>query len=196
MHATKLVYSLDDNYTLYDANTLDAVDYSGEQPVERTYNYDDIENHYVKPYAEKLAQLDIGFDGTSLRPDESVTKRDYLALIALAGGGYYFDYASDQLAKMMIRGGIIEKEDKNLDEPVSRIDAVRFMINKLGYKEVASKASIFNCPFADIPENMIGYATLGAAFGIVSDKSDVLDAQTNLTRADALIIIYNYLTRE
>ena len=96
----------------------------------------------------------------------------------------------------MIRNGIIEKDDKNLDEPVSRIDAVRFMINKLGYKEVASKTSIFNCPFADIPENMIGYATLGAAFGIVSDKSDVLDAQTNLTRADALIIIYNYLTRE
>ena len=64
------------------------------------------------------------------------------------------------------------------------------------YVEVASKAGIFNCPFADIPENMIGYATLGAAFGIVSDKSDVLDAQTNLTRADALIIIYNYLTRE
>lgn len=196
MHATKLVYSLDDNYTLYDANTLDEVDYSGEQPVERTYKYDDIENHYVKPYAEKLAQLDIGFDGTSLRPDESVTKRDYLALIALADNRYYFDYASDQLAKIMIRNGIIEKEDKNLDEPVSRIDAVRFMINKLGYKEVASKAGIFNCPFADIPENMIGYATLGAAFGIVSDKSDVLDAQTNLTRADALIIIYNYLTRE
>ncbi len=196
MHATKLVYSLDNNYTLYDANTLDAVDYSGEQPVERTYNYGDIENHYVKPYAEKLAQLDIGFDGTSLRPDESVTKRDYLALIALADNRYYFDYASDQLAKIMIRNGIIEKDDKNLDEPVSRIDAVRFMINKLGYKEVASKAGIFNCPFADIPENMIGYATLGAAFGIVSDKSDVLDAQTNLTRADALIIIYNYLTRE
>ncbi|MBC8595387.1 YcdB/YcdC domain-containing protein [Qingrenia yutianensis] len=196
MRAAKLVYSLDDNYTLYDANTLDEVDYSGEHPVERTYNYDDIENHYVKPYAEKLAQLDIGFDGTSLRPDESVTKRDYLALIALADNRYYFDYASDQLAKIMIRNGIIEKDDKNLDEPVSRIDAVRFMINKLGYKEVASKTSIFNCPFADIPENMIGYATLGAAFGIVSDKSDVLDAQTNLTRADALIIIYNYLTRE
>lgn len=196
MRATKLIYQLDNDYAMYDANTLEPVDYSGEPTIERTYNYDDIENHYVKPYAEKLAQLDIGFDGTSLRPDESVTKRDYLALIALAGGGYYFDYASDQLAKMMIRGGIIEKEDKNLDEPVSRIDAVRFMINKLGYKEVASKASIFNCPFADIPEDMIGYATLGAAFGIVSDKSDVLDAQTNLTRADALIIIYNYLTRE
>ncbi|UKI38025.1 MAG: hypothetical protein L6V93_08440 [Clostridiales bacterium] len=108
-----------------------------------------------------------------------------------------FDYESDQLAKNNDKKRNYRKRrQKNLDEPVSRIDAVRFMINKLGYKEVASKTSIFNCPFADIPENMVGYATLGAAFGIVSDKSDVLDAQTNLTRADALIIIYNYLTRE
>lgn len=194
--ATKLVYALDNDYAMYDANTLEEVTYSGAAPVKISYKYDDIENHYVKPYAEKLAELDIGFEGTSLRPDESITKRDYLVLVALADNIHYPEYSTERLSKLFISRGIIEKEDKDLDSPVTRMDAVRFMINNLGYKEIAAKNSIFKCPFTDIPENMTGYATLGAALGIVSDKSDILDAESNLTRADALIIIYNYLTRE
>ncbi|MDY5626553.1 MAG: hypothetical protein SPF92_02990 [Clostridia bacterium] len=194
--ATKLVYNLENDRLFYDANTLDAIDYDGEVPEDKTYKYDDIENHYVKPYAEKLAELNIGLTGSSLKPDESITKRDYLMLVAMANNNFYYDFYSDSFAKAMISRGIIEKEDKDLDNPVSRIDAVRFMINNLGYKEIAEKNSIFNCPFTDIPENMVGYATLGAALKIVSDKNDILDAENNLTRADALIIIYNYLTRE
>ena len=127
--------------------------------------------------------------------DESITKGDYLALIAKANDDWY-EPLNEEWAKQLVRRGMIEEDDKNLDELVKRIDAVRFMVNNLGYKEIARKYEIYNCPFKDVVDEMRGYATLGAALNIVSDSTDILNADKYLTRADALIIVYNFLSRE
>ncbi|MBE7038886.1 MAG: hypothetical protein E7404_08300 [Ruminococcaceae bacterium] len=192
--STKLVYMLDDYSSNYSAITLKKLDYSGEALKEDGYNYTDIENHYVKEYAQKLAEIDIGLEGNELMPDENITKRDYLALVAKANDDWY-EPLNDNWAKQYVRRGIIE-DDKNLDEPVKRIDAVKYMINNLGYKEIAQKYEIYNCPFTDVSKEMKGYGALGAALNIVSDSTSVLNAEKFLTRADALIIIYNFLSRE
>lgn len=193
--STKLVYILDDYYSNYSAVSLKKVDYSGEEQKVLTYDYTDIDDHYVKPYAQKLSEINIGLEGDKLNPDNMILKRDYLALVAQANDDWY-NPLSEDFAKEYIRRGVIEDADKNLDEPVKRIDAVRFMINNLGYKEIAEKHEIYNCPFKDVSQEMKGYGALGAALNIVSDSTDVLNADEFLTRADALIIIYNFLSRE
>ena len=64
----------------------------------------------------------------------------------------------------------------------------------MGYKEFANIPGIFNCPFGDVEAADAGYAAIAAGLKLVG-TSDTFYANDSLRRADALIIIYNYLTR-
>ena len=86
----------------------------------------------------------------------------------------------------------IKKEDS---EKISRLEAIKMLLDHMGYKEFASIKGIFDCPFKDINEEDKGYGAIAAGLGLISTADSNFYKDSDLKRADALIIIYNYMAR-
>ncbi|MBE7053286.1 MAG: S-layer homology domain-containing protein [Ruminococcaceae bacterium] len=183
-----LVYTLN-AHDSFDVNTLDWLDYKGEIIKDTSYKeYKDLDNHYVKDYAIKLAKLGVYYEDENFRPDEIATQKDFISLLSKANG--YNDVI--RFYKRAERDFLDEdKVDENA--PLKRMDAIRYAVNYKGYKEIAKIYSMFKTHFTDVPSDMVGYASLAAGLKIVSDKVDKLNGDNYLTRAEALVIVYNLL---
>lgn len=185
----KLVYTLKSN-EIYSPDTLEKLNYDRTQKVTKEFTgYTDIENHYVKDYAIALGNIGIYFDENTLKPDEAVTQKDFLAILGKAM------HSSDSDGRLYKYAEIEYLDGDKLDDNafVSRISAIRYIINGKGYKTIAKMNNVFKKIFSDVPEDLTGYASLGAGFKIVSDKADKLNYNDNLTRAEALVMIYNLI---
>ena len=69
------------------------------------------------------------------------------------------------------------------------------MIDALGVGEYAAY-DIYKQPFADVSENT-GYIAILAAMGVVQgDENGNFNPDNDITRAEAAIMVYNYLNRQ
>jgi len=163
-------------------------------------NYKDIDGHYAEKQIKTLAKFGIGFEGDNFSPDNLITQQDFIALITSAFTGneavvlakdnntcsYYFTRA--------VNGGIVTEDEKNPEGSVTREMAAVFMIRTLGLDEVASLEEIFVSKFADVTKNK-GYISILNAMGVVNGFGGNFEPTKELTRADAMIMVYNYLSR-
>jgi len=204
----KLVYVLkNDKPLIFDGFTGAVLDYSGKlykevKPVE----YTDIDNSYAKNQIMALAEYGIYLDGAEFRPNDIITQLDFFVLLSKTMGYYSSSPITNDSAKeeiddlynYLIREGVITKEEKKPDSTVRREDAVKYIINAMKYGEVAKLKGIFNCTFSDkdnITPELVGYVTIAQGFKIVSGDNGKFNPQAELSRADAAIMIYNYLQR-
>lgn len=167
-------------------------DYKGDEITEdnKIYEYSDIENHYAKGKFLKLAEFGIGFSGGTLQPDKPITQAEYLTLLN-AVFGYNGDI--DEIYTRFIQNDTVEQRDDNSE--VTRETASIMMIREMGAEEFAKYNDIYTSPFNDVTENK-GYVSLLKAMGVVSgDPNGNFNPHKTITRAEALIIIFNYLNR-
>ena len=96
-------------------------------------------------------------------------------------------------------GMLTANEEYNSKAEATRADGIKYIIRALGYRKPAELNGIYKCDFSDseeIPDDVLGYAALAKGFGIVNgDENGRFNAENPLTRADAAIMIYNYLSR-
>ena len=84
------------------------------------------------------------------------------------------------------------------DEPIAREDAIRYLLKAMGIGEVAEIEGIFVCDFKDadmISKGRIGYCAIAKGYNIIGGSDGMLYPKEKTTRAEALAMIYNYLTR-
>jgi hypothetical protein len=204
----KLVYVLKSNKPLiFDGFTGAILDYSGKPYKEaKPVEYTDIDDSFAKNQIMALAEYGIYLEGTEFRPNEKITQLDFLYLLSKTIGYYYGpiitkDSSSsdiDSLYNHLIREGIITKDEKNPESTVKREDAVKYIIKAMKYGEVAEIKDIFNCTFKDkdkISTDLIGYVTIAHGFKIVGGSNGYFNPQNELTRAEAAVMVYNYLAR-
>lgn len=161
--------------------------YNSYEPKEKTEpaEYTDISGHYGEDAIKALRRLGIGFDTSEFHPDESITAYDFILLLSSA-------MYNNNL------GVVSTAERNNIDtgllyEPLSRENACVIMIKILGYDEIASLDGIYNRPFSDVTEN-IGHISILKGMNVVKgDGNGNFDPDTELSRADSAIMIYNYL---
>lgn len=203
----KLVYAVNtEKPARFDADTGAILDYDGKPYKEKkALEYTDISGHYAKKQIEILAETGIGLEGPELRPDEQIKQKDFLLLISqIINGGYEFygknsissDEETENLYKMLIREGIVKEDEKNPEGPLTREDSVKFIIRALKYDKVAELSDIFNCTFKDKDEinpDLIGHVVIAKGLKIVNGYGEYFRPKAELKKADALIIIYNYL---
>lgn len=203
----KLVYAVKEGKpTTFDANTGVILNYDGEPYKEqKPLVYTDIANHYAKSQIETLAENGIGLEGPELKPDEKIKQKDFMLLLSqVVNDGYQFwgksalrtDKETEDLYEILIREGIIKKDEINPEAPLTREDSVKFIIRALKYDKVADLSDIFNCSFKDkdeIDPALIGYVVIAKGLKIVNGSGDYFRPKDELKKADALIIIYNYL---
>ena len=173
--------------------TATLTDYDGEDRKEPgAIVYTDIDNHYGKNIFMKLAEYGIGFESGMLKPDEPTTQSEFFTLLNQA-----FGYGSDkdEIYKNMIYGGIIKAEDRADDSLLTRENAAIFMIREIGAEEYAKYNDIFVAPFDDVTENK-GYVAILKAKGVINgDGSGNFYPKNTVTRGEALIMLYNYLSK-
>ena len=184
-----LAYALCE-YPIFNAETAIEINSLGKPVAERFRGYDDIENHYCKTAALELAKIGIYFEGNSLNPDNAVSQEEFLKLMVKAVKN--IDYIDkDDLYRYVVQDGIITGDE--IGTPLTRINAVKYFINALGFKEAAEIEGIYNCPFADVDIKMQGYAALAGGLGIINTTTSTFRAHSLLSRAECLTMIYNHL---
>ena len=193
----KRVFTLDCYSIQIDAVTGEIMD--GYKEENKNYAYSDISGHWAEEAAEKLAEIQIGFDGGVLEPSKQVTQKEFL--IFIASGMYskhYAEYTDDDLYRILIDNEIITEEEKSPDALLSREDAFVYVIRFAGLEKVAKLSDIYKVSYADghlLSEGKIGYAAILSGLGVICGNGGYLRPDRNITRAEAVTILYNYLLK-
>lgn len=175
-----------------DALTGKLVSYGDEK-----FKYSDIEKHWCHEAVTMLAEYGIGISGDTFLPDAQMTQEELLRFIA--NGLYsrsYNDAQSDALYREMILNGIIKEEEKNPTEKVAREEAFKYFTRVAGYGRIGEISEIYKVDFKDnenISEDYIGYAAILSGLNVISGFNGNLRPKAYITRAEAAMMIYNYL---
>jgi hypothetical protein len=189
----------------FDANTGELLGYDGK-PYREAENveYTDISGHFAEKQIIALAEYGISFEGKEFRPDESIKQKDFMALLSKIMNYYYWpvgplkvsDKEIENLYNFLIREGVLTSAEKLPDSDVTREDSTKFFIRALKHGEVAEIKGIYKTVFKDessINPDLIGHVTIASGLGIVSGSEGLFYPKNKLTRAEAAIMIYNYL---
>lgn len=188
-----------DSYDL----TLDA--FSGElkykRDSEKVGEYTDIENHYAKDAIEALAKFGIGFADSEFKPDSNITQADFVTLLNAAFNDYgpiviYKGISYENIYDDAIEDGIVKEDEYSPDADVTRDLAAKMMVRALGFEEVATLNGIYVPIFADVSADSVGFTSILGAMGVIKgDENGNFNPSGTVTRADAAIMLYNYLSK-
>lgn len=188
-----------DSYDL----TLDA--FSGElkykRDSEKVGEYTDIENHYAKDAIEALAKFGIGFADSEFKPDSNITQADFVTLLNAAFNDYgpiviYKGISYENIYDDAIADGIVKEDEYSPDADVTRDLAAKMMVRALGFEEVATLNGIYVPIFADVSADSVGFTSILGAMGVIKgDENGNFNPSGTVTRADAAIMLYNYLSK-
>lgn len=162
--------------------------------------YSDIDGHYAEKYIKELAYYGIGFEGGEFKPDEKITQKDFLALLMSINGNDIIVLKNNlEQANWVYRNStqnsIISEDERDDEAAVTREEAAVYMIRAIGAENYAKYNDIYVTPFNDVTENK-GYIALLSAMGVLSgDGNGNFNPNREMTRAESIIMIYNYLTR-
>lgn len=191
-----LAYTFDGE-TNFDAKTGENMKYNGKSVDVKFGGYTDIDGHWAKDMANALADADIYLDGTEFKPEMSITQYEYLRLLAMSEK--YIDINEEDIYNYAISRKIISKDEKNPTAVLTKEQAVKYLLKARGYSEVAELQGIFKTGFADenaIGADSMGYVAIAKGLGIVTgDENGNFNPQKELTRAEAVSVIYKAFVR-
>ena len=161
------------------------------------FSYEDVSGHWVEEAATKLSEIQLGFRGNKLNPDSQVTQEDFLRLMASGiYGKYYQNYSSEDLYNNLIREKVINEEEKNPSSAVFREDAFVYIIRMANLEKVAKLTDIYKVTYRDeakLSPERLGYCAILSGFGVICGSKGYLRPKDNLTRAEAITMLYRFL---
>ena len=176
-------------YSLYSpvTTTVSALDgklinYSGQEIVleENSFEYTDIESHWARETIKRFTWIGYGPEGNLFRPNDAISGEEFVQLCGTVR--IYGDNA--EAAKL---------------ESITRMDAVKLIIDYLGYGKIAKLENVFITDFADNSDfkaDDIGYAAIARGFGLIEGDGENFRPYDTLTRAEALTIVENVIDLE
>ncbi len=139
--------------------------------------YADMQNHWAKDTVKRFSWIGYGPEGDSFTPNAAITGEDFAILCET----------------VRIYGNT---EDVLKMDSLSRMQAVKLIIDYLGYGKIAKLENVFITDFSDnsdfLPED-IGYAAIARGFGLIEGDGENFRPYDTLTRAEALTIIENVI---
>lgn len=163
------------------------------KPIRKSFSgYNDISGNFCENSALNLAKIGIYFDEESLQPEKASTTEEFLRHLLHAVQNINLD-EDDEVLRYALAEDIISKDDINT--PLTRMNAIRYTVNALGFKKAAEISGIYNCVFGDVAENMQGYGAIAGGLGIVSTAVSNLRPNDLLTRGECVTMIYNSLKK-
>lgn len=162
--------------------------------------YQDIKNSFAKNQIQKLQDYIVLFDGEEFKPKQDITQKEFFQLLTQINGIYYF-YGNQDYSYMyerLIDEGILKKEEKNIEEKITREEAVKYIIRAFGQEPLENLGNIYNLDYDDadkISSNLKGHIAIAKGLGLINGKGN-FRPKDNLTREEAAVLIYNMLNRK
>ncbi len=202
--AIDLMYALNPSRpTRIDAKTGQLLDYTSKPYIPESNAIrlpEDLKEHYAKNQILALFQsgmLTLQEEETNFRPNDTITRQEMLAFVCGLRFGYIpygVEFAS--LSRMADRYDLVSTDP---NAPITREEAISYIIQALGYQEIAELSGIYVTGFQDqgaVSPDKLGYLALAQGLSIVrGDENNCFNPKDPLTRCDAAIMIYNYLNR-
>ena len=166
---------------------------------ESALSYSDLEGSWARKQLEALAGYGIGWSGGVCHPKKELTQIDLLTLLVSADG-YRYDPetgSADELYRRAYQMGILTPAARQDQKHLTRGETVRLLLDCAGFGSTAKLQGIFTCSYTDreqIPADLLGYAALAQGLGIVG-KDGSFDAGRTATRAEAAVMLYNFMNR-
>lgn len=149
-----------------------------------------------------LAQLGIGYRTGTFEKKKQLTQAELLSFLVSANGDYYDPQDPEQLDALYENAyslGILSRNQRQADAPVSRMQLIKILLDMSGYGKTAQIQGIFTCSFADagaIAAEDYGYAAIAQGLGIVrGDGAGNLSPANQATREQMAIMFYNFMNR-
>ncbi len=164
-------------------------------------DYSDIDGHYAQEQINALKQYGIGFAGGEFMPDNEITQGEYLALLSAVFSNWSSPivlkegYDFSNVYTFAERYNLLEQSDAEQTSVLTRSAACVLLVKAMGYDEVACLSDIFVTEFEDVFEEKGYIAILDAMDIIEGNGTNKFYPQKTLTRAEAAVILYNYLSR-
>ena len=163
-------------------------------------SYSDISGHFAENAINTLAKYGIGFEGEKFEPAKTITTEEFVVLLTATFKRNdaiilraNVDYSSE--IEMAKRYGILKENIKDLKIPLTRETAAIYLIRMMGCEEIAEIQGIYISQFPDVTKN-IGYISILSGKGVFrGDENNNFNPQNSLTRAEAALVIYNYINR-
>lgn len=162
--------------------------------------YSDISGHYAQKAIKTLALYGIGFEAGEMMPDKLISQKEFATLLVSTFIRHYPVVLKEndvmlESFKRAQNNDIIRAEDGNPDDVLTREKAAVYIIRAMGAEQYAQLSKIYKPMFSDV-KNYVGYISLLSGMGVVNgDGNGKFNPNANLTRADAIMLIYNYLSR-
>ncbi len=194
---TYLIYKMDNFYL--NAKTGKLCNWNGSEKTTyvsaRDVKYSDIRG--IKQEEAILALQKYGIVLTTdsrFKPNELISEQEFMSLMTNVLGGYVAVEVED-VEDGAADNKKLEAEKKDKAETTMREAAVMF--GKIYLPADIAKMKIFKSPFSDIKDtdDDAGYLAVAYEKGFVSGKNGKLGGNTNVTRAEAVQIMYDYLKK-
>lgn len=188
----QLVYTLEQAaYATIDAVTGKAVGWNGREVEKPITSYTDIDGHWAQKYITRLAEIGYTTGSNEFHPDDKITQKDFLRLITRG------EVDDEEMYKDLVAQKVLAQEEKNPDGFVTKQQAITYLLNWQGYREVANLKGIYVTGFDDEADiDGIGYVALAKGMGIVTGDTDhKFYPAKELTKAEAAAILYKSLDK-
>ena len=121
-----------------------------------------------------MTDLNVNFEGEKFMPEKEITEKEFMDMLNKLG--YYIN----------------SKENKEERSSLSKIDAIKLIIDTLGLTKVAELKDIYKADFNDVnlvKNDDVGYVALAKALGIIEgDHVGNLTPDKKVTRAEAVVM--------
>ncbi len=179
-----------------DAHTGELFDPYAEE--DNKAEYTDISDHWCKAAVDKLTEVGIRLHGDAFNPESAITQEDLLRIFAAGFNYTYFmSTSTDALYRELYNMGILTRAERNEKATVKREDAFVYMIRFAQLERVARINKIFTIDFKDksaITPEKLGHTAILWGMGIIGGDDVGVRPQENITRAEAVVMLYKYLT--
>ena len=193
----KLVYDFKDKYLTVDAKKAEVVDNRIESMGKAgLIEYQDIENSFAKDQINKLQKYVVLFEGKQFKPKQEITQKEFLQLLTQIKDSYYLYRDPNYMYERFIAEGILKEEEKAMEAKITREEAIKYIIRAFGQEPLEDLENIYKLEYDDadkISANLKGHVAIAKGLGIIGGES--FRPKDNLTREEAVILIYNILNR-
>lgn len=160
--------------------------------------YTDISGHYAETAVGRLREHGIGYSTEKFEPNKAITRREF-ANLAQSVLVWHEPVIADDPECTAYKGGdfrnVFDGSAADYDKPMTRIEAARGIVRALGGEEFAKLSGIYVPQFTDVAAEDSGTTAILSAMKIINGAGGSFNPSGTLTRADAFIMIYNYLNR-
>ena len=172
-----------------------ALDYTGEPSKDSADipDYSDVKGHWSEKYVTKLLDNGVYMWGGKFEPDKVMTELEFLNYLTLTEAYDYIALTREDAKSYFSQRGV--DVEASPDKLLTRQEAVRIIVEYLGYGKLAKQSKWYVYPFSDnVADSYKGYITICHMLGIVNgDASGKFNAAGNVTRAHAAVMLHNMI---